>query len=164
MADDLGRSLGTGSVYQYQGAAYRVAPWRLRVEAAYKAYLIGRAVAAVGVMREFLPADEYKAQLGQVRLDAEAGLYDFGSPHAWDSVRLRDNLAYLAWLQIGEFDKNFPLAKAAEMAKSDPNGLTSALLEANGINPTTADPSGSSSTTGPTTPAPSGGTDSSPSA
>lgn len=138
---DPARALGLGSTLTHEGVTYRVAPWRFGVQAAYSQFLTQKAVEALDAFREFLPPQEYRDfKKDVITKDRVNGTYAFGSETVMESLQVKDQLAYLLWLQLREPDLGNPpvgLDLARRMTQDDPEAVLKAVTEAN-LDPTKA--------------------------
>jgi hypothetical protein len=134
---DPARALGLGGEYRPpSGPPVPVAEWTYDVQVGYSKYLRDKALDAVRECRNLFEPDEYKDQRAQVNRDWVAGEYAFGGELVRKSFDLVENTAHLFWLQARAWaqenkkpDPDF--AALYELAKADPVGVFTALIEAN---------------------------------
>jgi hypothetical protein len=103
----VARSLGKGSLFEFEGKSYTASPWTYDVQAEYEKWLIARSFADLRAAAGELGA-EYEDERAALRRDVNAGVYEFGSDLVRRSVLSGRGVKKLLYLCLAYAHRHEP--------------------------------------------------------
>lgn len=128
---EISKSLGLGSIFEYQGKTYTCSPWTFKIQGEFERYLEEHAIQKVKLMKPSLNEEEYRSLVSSVHKDIASGAYSFGGEAVSKSISTMVHFRVLLLLCLRVNHKEITMTIVDDLVKERLEEMMAKVSEAN---------------------------------